>query len=263
MRRAAPVMAILPVRRAGAAVLGVLLAVGGTALTAPAHAAPPTKTAVIVQLTPGSDADAGSRRAAVNGGVSVSHVYTEAFHGFAGSFNERALEGLRRNPRVTLIEADGVATVSDIRIIPSGSGLWGLDRIDDRSTIDGTYVSPAATATTVTTHIVDTRVAVHADLDQRGPRLRRVHSGRRRDERLQRPRNACRRHHARGGEARHGGARPRARLRRFRYWSGVIAGLAWVVADHATGSPAVVNMSLGGSRNSSVDVAVSRVITTA
>ena len=53
MRRAGPVMTIPTVRRASAAVLGVLLAVGGTALTAPAAAAPPAKTAVIVQLTPG------------------------------------------------------------------------------------------------------------------------------------------------------------------------------------------------------------------
>ncbi|MEJ2370177.1 MAG: S8 family serine peptidase, partial [Gemmatimonadales bacterium] len=37
-------------------------------------------------------------------------------------------------------------------------------------------------------------------------------------------------------------------------WAGVIAGIDWVTANHI--SPAVANMSLGGSANSSVDQAV-------
>jgi subtilisin family serine protease len=44
-------------------------------------------------------------------------------------------------------------------------------------------------------------------------------------------------------------------------WSGVIAGLDWVVADHGPGELAVANMSLGGPRNSAVDAAVQRVVT--
>jgi len=42
-------------------------------------------------------------------------------------------------------------------------------------------------------------------------------------------------------------------------WSGVIAGIDWVTADHSTG-PAVANMSLGGGANSSVDDAVRNMI---
>jgi subtilisin family serine protease len=41
-------------------------------------------------------------------------------------------------------------------------------------------------------------------------------------------------------------------------WSGVIAGMDWVTANHT--SPAVANMSLGGGANSSVDEAVRRMI---
>ncbi len=39
-------------------------------------------------------------------------------------------------------------------------------------------------------------------------------------------------------------------------WSGVIAGIDWVTGNHLPGAPAVANMSLGGSANSSVDTAV-------
>jgi subtilisin family serine protease len=43
-------------------------------------------------------------------------------------------------------------------------------------------------------------------------------------------------------------------------WSGVIAGMDWVTANHQPGAPAVANMSLGGGANSSVDAAVQRMI---
>jgi subtilisin family serine protease len=38
--------------------------------------------------------------------------------------------------------------------------------------------------------------------------------------------------------------------------SGVIAGVDWVSEDHASGQPAVANMSLGGSRSNALDTAV-------
>jgi subtilisin family serine protease len=44
------------------------------------------------------------------------------------------------------------------------------------------------------------------------------------------------------------------------YTSDVVAGLDWIVADHATGSPAVANLSLGGSASSAVDAALQAVI---
>ena len=43
-------------------------------------------------------------------------------------------------------------------------------------------------------------------------------------------------------------------------WSGVIAGIDWVTADHDAGEPAVANMSLGGGARSAVDAAVSKSI---
>jgi subtilisin family serine protease len=43
-------------------------------------------------------------------------------------------------------------------------------------------------------------------------------------------------------------------------WSGVIAGIDWVTADHTAGQPAVANMSLGGGASTSVDNAVRAMI---
>jgi len=44
-------------------------------------------------------------------------------------------------------------------------------------------------------------------------------------------------------------------------WSGVIAGIDWVTADHQSGERAVANMSLGGGASSAVDQAVRNSIT--
>ncbi len=44
-------------------------------------------------------------------------------------------------------------------------------------------------------------------------------------------------------------------------WSQVIAGIDWVTNDHASGTPAVANMSLGGGASSAVDTAVRNSIT--
>ena len=43
-------------------------------------------------------------------------------------------------------------------------------------------------------------------------------------------------------------------------WSGVVAGIDWVVGNHAAGTPAVSNMSLGGGASATVDDAVNRMI---
>ena len=261
MRRVGPVMSPSTARRATAAVLGTALAVGGTALSAPASAAPPERAPVIVQLAPGSDAAAESRRAAANGGGSVRHVYTEVFRGFAGDFTPGAISGMRNNPRVRLIEADGIATIS-----ASQSGAtWGLDRIDQRALpLSRSYDYPG-TGEGVTAYIVDTGIAPHArefeDSLASGTSVFSDAYGS----------TDCNGHGTHvagtvGGETY--GVAKEVSLVPVRVldcdgsgsWSGVIAGLDWVAEQHQPGTPAVANMSLGGSRNSSVDAAVQRVI---
>jgi subtilisin family serine protease len=259
MRRAGPVMTIPTVRRASAAVLGVLMAVGGTALTAPAAAAPPAKTAVIVQLTPGSDAGAESRRAAAYGRGSVAHVYRNAVQGFSGEFTEGALNALRKNPRVALIEADSVVTTTET------AASWGLDRIDQaRLPLNGSYNVPAPTETAVTAYIIDSGVQPHADLDQ-------LEKGFDAFSATGDGMNDCNGHgtHVAGtvagttyGVAKQAAVVPVRVLdcAGAGTWSGIIAGLEWAANDHQAGELAVANMSLGGSASQIVDDAVKRLI---
>jgi subtilisin family serine protease len=247
------------VRRAGAAVLGVLLAVGGTALTAPAAAAPPQTTAVIVQLTPGSDAAAESRRAAANGGGSVSHVYTEAVRGFAGEFTAQAIASLERNPRVSLVEADGMASAVEIQANP----VWGLDRIDERDLPYDLQYSYGSTGSGVTAYVIDTGIAQHAEF---GTRLKTGTS----TVRGQKTTADCNGHgtHVAGTVAGTTyGVAKQASLVPVRVLdcagngtlSGVISGIDWTIKHHVSG-PAVANMSLGGPANSSVDTAVANLV---
>jgi subtilisin family serine protease len=249
-------MAFPTVRRASAAVVGVLLMVGGTALTAPAAAAPPQKTAVIVQLAAGSDALVEARLAAGTDGR-VSHVFRSVFRGFSAELSDRAIAALRRNPHVALIEPDGVVTTAET------AASWGLDRIDQRALpLNGTYNVPAAGAA-VTAYIVDTGVAPTADLDQRATGYDGITPGGDGS-------GDCNGHgtHVAGTVAGTAyGVAKTATVVPVRVldcagsgtWSGIIAGLDWVVGNHVSG-PAVANMSLGGGASSTVDAAVQRVI---
>jgi subtilisin family serine protease len=248
------------VRRATAGALGAFLALGASGLTASASAAPPPRTAVIVQLTPGSDAAAESRQAAAHGGT-VSFVYENAFRGFAGEFTEQAIAGLQHNPHVRLVEPDGVATVSDIQNGP----VWGLDRIDEHALpVDGLYDYPTTAGSGVTAYVIDTGIAPHPEF---GSRLKSGTS----TLKGQKTTTDCNGHgtHVAGTIAGTTyGVAKKATLVPVRVldcrgsgaWSGVVAGIDWAVGNHQPGVPAVANMSLGGGISVSVDDAVNRLI---
>jgi aqualysin 1 len=245
----------------------IAAAVGALTLTAvgvatPAGAAPSGQqaTAVIVQLRPGSDAAAAAHSAEAQGGR-TTHVYRTVFRGFAGEFTDRAIAALQRNPNVALVEADGVATTTSTQ----SPATWGLDRIDQRGrTLNNTYTTPSDGGG-VTAYIVDTGIdPTSGRFENRvgGGTTSITDGGGTKD---------CNGHgtHVAGtvGSTTYGVAED-VTLVPVRVlncsgsgsWSGVIAGLDWVAANHQAGQPAVANMSLGGPRNSSVDAAVDRVV---
>ena len=203
----------------------------------------------------------GASPAAVAGdhGVKADFVYSHALNGFAGAMSEAARSGLLRDARVSRVEPDGIARASTTQ---SGA-TWGIDRIDQRNRpLSGTYTY-TNTGAGVTAYIIDTGIDYgHAEFGGRATFGYDAFGGNGDD---------CNGHgtHVAGttGGATYGVAKG-VSFKAVRVldcggsgsWSGVIAGMDWVTANHAAGSPAVANMSLGGGASASVDDAARRMI---
>lgn len=187
----------------------------------------------------------------------IRFVYRHAIDGYAAEIPPSELAELRRDPRVRFVEADGRVRASTTQT----SATWGLDRIDQRSLpLSGTF-SYTNTGSGVRAYIIDTGIRLsHSDF-----------AGRAVDgyDAVQNDYSAedCNGHgsHVAGttGGSRYGVAK-QSTLVAVRVldcsgsgtYSGVIAGIDWVTADHDAGEPAVANMSLGGGASSALDTAV-------
>jgi len=241
--------------------VAALATVGVAAPLSPASAAPPARTAVIVQLVAGAN-PVSEARAAAGGDGRVSHVFHSALQGFSAELSDRAIAALRHNPRVALIEPDGIVTAQVDQATPP----WGLDRIDQRALpLNKKYSYPTVAGGGVTAYVVDTGIAADvADLAGRvGAGTSFIADGNGTTD--------CNGHgtHVAGTIAGTTyGVAKQATVVPVRVldcsgngtWSGVVAGLDWVASDHRAGAPAVANMSLGGGASATVDAAVQRVI---
>ncbi|HXV91700.1 MAG TPA: S8 family peptidase, partial [Pseudonocardia sp.] len=242
--------------------LASLLSLGVVgAMATPVAAAPPERVPVIVQLQPGADVDAQAQQAEQQGGT-VLYRYRTALRGFAVEIPERAIEALRRNPQVVSVERDGPVQALATQTNPPS---WGLDRIDQRSLpLSASYTYPNAGAG-VDAYVLDTGIrSDHVDF---GNRVRSGFTA----VNDRRGTQDCDGHgtHVAGtiGGATVGVAK-QVDLVAVRVLncqgsgtiSGVIAGVDWTAADHAAGTPAVANMSLGGGVSSSLDTAVRNLI---
>lgn len=221
----------------------------------------------IVQFVPGSNASDVARSAREKSALkesnrfAVKRTYTNVFPGMLVSANPRQITALRKNPNVTLIEPDGLA----LAIETQTPAPWGLDRIDQANLpLSGSYTY-AGTAPGVTAYIVDTGVrSDHVDFTGRvSGGFTSIADGRGTAD--------CNGHgtHVAGtvagvtyGVAKSAAIVPVRVLDCYGSgtWSGVIAGLDWIAGNHAPGTPAVANMSLGGGASISVDDAVKAVI---
>jgi subtilisin family serine protease len=209
----------------------------------------------IVVFRDGTDVDRESSRIAAAFGGTVTHRYHAALRGMAIALPDAAAAALAQVPSVAFIEQDQVMTASTTQ----ASATWGLDRIDQHLLpLNSTYVYNASGAG-VTAYIIDTGILFgHSELGGRAVTgVDEITPGGTAAD--------CNGHgtHVSGtvGGATYGVAKS-VSLVAVRVLgcngsgdnSGVVAGVDWVTANHA--SPAVANMSLGGGASSALDLAI-------
>jgi len=204
----------------------------------------------------------GLARQLVDGhGGALRFTYTAALKGFAADLPEQALEALRRNPNVSYVEPDGVVEHFGGGTEPAPPAPWGLDRVDQRTLPLSASYTWGTSGAGVHVYIIDTGIrTTHQDFGGRATWA--FSSAKGKDGQLD---TDCHGHgtHVAGtvGGTRFGVAKE-VQLYAVQVldcsgsgtWSGVIAGIDWVTANHR--SPAVANMSLGGSYTQSVNDAV-------
>lgn len=184
--------------------------------------------------------------------------FDRVLRGFVVKADDKALAALLADPRVAYVEEDGIATLDTIQT----NATWGIDRVDRRLLPLDTWYTYDTTGAGVHAYVIDSglnvthteftgRVGVGADFIGGGV-------------------NDCNGHgtHVAGtiGGTTYGIAKA-VTLHPVRVfpcsggsaWSTIIAGMNWVATNHV--APAVVNMSLGGGINTSVDAAVANLHT--
>ena len=233
--------------------LAALLA--AAAFPASAAAVPPDSYIVVLKDSV-SDSRAVASDHQRRHGAAVRFVYTDALKGYAARIADGRVDALRADSRVARIERDG-----DVHKSTTQTGAtWGLDRIDQRPLPLSTTYTYTNTGQGVKAYIIDTGIQFgHPEFGGRATSGYDAVDGGQADD--------CDGHgtHVAGttGGSTWGVAKS-VSLVAVRVldcagsgsWSGVIAGVDWVTANHVAGAPAVANMSLGGGASSAVDAAV-------
>lgn len=202
-----------------------------------------------------------ARADAVQRGGEVLFNYTDALNGFAAELPPAALSAVENNPNVAYVQADRTVVAFGDQYDPP----WGLDRIDQRArTLNRSYHFER-TGAGVKAYIVDTGIRrTHTQFGSRAIHgFTAINDG---NGSLD-----CNGHgtHVAGtvGSSKYGVAKS-VTLVAVRVLdcagsgtnAGVIAGLDFIIGNHAANTPAVANMSLGSSFDAAVNTAVANTI---
>jgi subtilisin family serine protease len=202
-------------------------------------------------------------------GIESNLEFSGALSALTSRLTSEQITTLANDPNVAFLERDFqirlVDPVRDIRIQSQAGAPWGLDRIDSPNLpLDSVY-NYNRTGSNVKAYVVDTGVrTTHVDF---GGRVSSGFSSISDGNGV----NDCNGHgtHVAGTIAGQTfGVAKSATIVPVRVLScegsgtlsGVIAGLDWIGANHIPGTPAVVNLSLGGAASSTLDAAVSGLI---
>ena len=212
---------------------------------------------VVMKHAAGADATARAQRTARARGGRVLREYSHALRGFSVKLTDPALAEVRSDPAVAYVEHDAVISIAATQ----NGATFGLDRIDQGDLPLTTTYTYQHTGAGVTAYIIDTGIrTTHTQFGGRA-----VSGFDAVDGAL--PADDCNGHgtHVAGtvGSADFGVAKD-VRLVAVRvldcagdgYTSDVIAGVDCVTGNHATGAPAVANMSLGGGPSTALDNSV-------
>ncbi|KOY58850.1 S8 family peptidase [Streptomyces sp. XY332] len=251
--------ALLP----AAALLAAATALPPHPATAADRAASATAPYVVVLKDTASRAPTRALAAeAAGAGDQVGAVYDTVLNGFAVRTTAARAAALAADPRVASVEPDTEFRISDAQ----NPAPWPLDRIDQRDLpLDGSY-SYATTAQGVTAYVVDT--GINTGHQEFGGRARVGYNGV-----FLESASDCNGHgtHVAGtlGGATYGVAKgvslvgvKVANCKGSAALTSILGGLEWMVKDaaKAPGTPAVANMSMGGTRSYSLDAAVTRAV---
>jgi subtilisin family serine protease len=213
---------------------------------------------IVTLRTPPAASSAAAASLSTRHGGHVVRTYSKALAGYTAQMTPDQATDLSQDPAVASVEQDGYVSIAATQ---SPAPSWGLDRIDQRNLpLDNAYSpSTAAAGAGVTAYIIDTGIrATNTDFGGRASiGFDVVGDGQNGVD--------CNGHgtHVAGtvGGTKYGVAKS-VSLVAVRVldcsgtgtWSGVIAGIDWVTANHTP--DAVANMSLGGGAVTAVDTAV-------
>jgi subtilisin family serine protease len=239
--------------------LAVPLAPAGASTLAP-EPTEPLDGGFTVEVEPGAEEAVRAELDAL--GIAPSHEFEHVLDGFAISVTAAEAAEVQALPGVAVVRAETVVTAQDVRT----PVVWGLDRIDQAALpLDWSYTYPPSAGQGVRVYVLDTGVeASHPSFHgQVEPGYSVFSDG---------PANTdCGGHgtHVAGTVIAEGvGVATKAHVVPVQVldcWgdgstSTVLAGVDWVLQNHTPGTPAVVNLSLGGPRDLLIDAAVTELV---